>query len=118
MIDYLAINPADATGFTEIALRKYLDRQSLVWRDGDEGKDPWWYDDYGWWGIAGLKASQHQELFGTYAPCFRGISNLCWQAIYRNAPNVWENTDKKVNENDKVKNTGQARVKKNFDINH
>lgn len=93
MIDYLAINPADAIGFTEIALKKYLDRQSLVWNDKDEAKEPWWYDDYAWWAIAGLKASQHPEIFGTYAYCFRGISNICWQAIYRNAPNVWKNAD-------------------------
>lgn len=83
--------PRETSG---IILNKYLSRQSVPWREDDLGKDPWWYDDYCWWGIAALKASQRPHFFEClHAALFSGIADLSWQPVYRHAPNVWKNAD-------------------------
>jgi hypothetical protein len=84
IIDFFLLGPGFAkyaTGFKEPALMGY-DR-SLP--------SGCWYDDFGWWGIAALKASEHSELFGTATPTFATIANRCWEMMNRNAPYVWDN---------------------------
>src|ERR1051325_5138213 len=80
IIDYLALNPADAAGFGEIANDRYQNSSETVC----------WYDDNGWWGIAALKASQHPELFPTHYSDFQEYTNACWKRMDDNAPKVWE----------------------------
>jgi len=80
--------------FAKVVLNKYLNRHSLVNGEYDTGRDPWWYDDYGWWGIAALRASRAPKIWGEeYADYFEGIADLCWQPMFRNAPYVWKNAD-------------------------
>jgi len=82
IIDYLAeVNPAAALGFGQIALLAY-NRSTY---------NACWYDDFGWWGIASLKASQHKDLFPDAFGEFANISRSCWDTMYDNAPNVWKN---------------------------
>ena len=90
IVDYfvnVSPDPANAAGIAQTALEQYQGSQT----------NACWYDDYGWWGIAALKASQHQELFGNAASdfskiCFeKGNSRCCWTVMDANAPNVWRN---------------------------
>jgi hypothetical protein len=90
IVDYfvnVSPNATNATGFAQIALERYQGSQT----------NACWYDDYGWWGIAALKASQHQELFGSAASAFSKICfdkdnpRCCWTVMDANAPNVWRN---------------------------
>ena len=48
-----------------------------------------WYDDYGWWGIASLRASEEPQ-FAKYHSIFRSMAISCWLAMDRDAPRVWE----------------------------
>lgn len=50
-----------------------------------------WYDDFGWWGLSALKASQHTDLFGDATSTLKSISDTCWQMMKQNASCVWEN---------------------------
>lgn len=81
-------------GYLAPILKKFLCRQSAPWIDESTGRDPWWYDDHGWWGIASLRVNP--SLFsGENSKLFSGIADLSWQPFYRNAPNVWDNADQK-----------------------
>jgi hypothetical protein len=78
IIDYLATSPDEAKGFGQIAIEAYN-------RSTDSA---WWYDDFGWWGIASLKAMQHPKLFPNSKE-FQQICDHCWTVMYDNAPKVW-----------------------------
>lgn len=71
------VNPADAKGFAQIALDRYTTTK------------PTWYDDYGWWGIAALKASRHPELLGPPG-AFQKPALDCWGAMTKLALTVWQ----------------------------
>src|SRR5712675_565291 len=78
VVDYFAhVDKSDANAFASIAIQQYNSWQ------GD------WYDDFGWWGIAGLKAAQ-SSLFGGNEPVFRTIALQCWAKMFENAPYGWE----------------------------
>jgi hypothetical protein len=81
IIDYFVLNPPDSSGFGPIALAAYERSTS----------NACWYDDYGWWGIAALKASQHPQLFLNMAAHFKALSVSCWNMMNDNATNVWKN---------------------------
>lgn len=81
IVDYLVSAPHDAPGFGKIALDKY----KSIRND--------WYDDYGWWSIATLKAGQHQELFSDFYYEFQSIAHKCWESIDK-ASGVWTRADK------------------------
>lgn len=81
IIDYfLTTDRTDANVFAPIAMRKYE----------EQGGD--WYDDFGWWGIAGLKASS-TNLFGGSNVVFRSYALDCWSKMDSNAPYGWERAD-------------------------
>ena len=68
-----------------------------------------WYDDWGWWGIASVKAfdSEYEKFFEPYVKVFQDRANLtCWNTMifgkaptdknpykYKGGPNVWDNRD-------------------------
>lgn len=65
-----------------------------------------WYDDWGWWGIASVKAfdSDFKQIFGSHLIEFQNRANDCWKVMYtgkpdknsyryKGGPNVWENRD-------------------------
>ncbi len=81
ILDYFVhVDSSEAAAFPPIALEAY--KRSLG--------NACWYDDYGWWGIAALKAAQHPGLFPDVSP-FQTICNTCWATMHDNAPNVWAN---------------------------
>lgn len=70
-----------------------------------------WYDDYGWWGLAALRASQRPKLFGPNVGAFGGVARRCWTFMrtgdtggmtvdcsgavkMAGAPNVWTQAQK------------------------
>ena len=78
IIDYFVnVHPADAKGFAQTALDRYTNTK------------PSWYDDYGWWGIAALKASQHPDLLGPPG-AFQKPALACWGAMTKLALTVWK----------------------------
>lgn len=81
IIDYFVLNPADAAGFGQIALDAY----------NRSTGNACWYDDYGWWGIAALKASQHPDLFPIEGSTFKEKYGICWQMMDDHATAVWKN---------------------------
>ena len=90
IVDYFVNVSPDAkkaAGFAQTVLERYQSSQT----------NACWYDDYGWWGIAALRASQHQKLFGDAAAdfakiCFeKGNPRCCWTVMDAKAPNVWQN---------------------------
>lgn len=87
IIDYLTIIPTDAIGFAAIA----IDRYNVSSTNGSAC----WYDDFGWWGIAALKASQSPKLFGSDTATFLGFAQSCWEMFDGKAPYVWANADQK-----------------------
>ena len=52
-----------------------------------------WFDDFGWWGIAALKASQRPNLFPGFADRFKDIAASAWRTMADNAPKVWAKAD-------------------------
>jgi hypothetical protein len=81
-IDFLEwIDPNEAPLFAEYALDRYHKTQ------GD------WFDDYGWWGIASLRASQRASLFPGFADRFHDIASRSWSWMDENAPKVWAKAD-------------------------
>jgi hypothetical protein len=83
IIDYFLLGSdysTDASDFGSIAVAAYGRSKGC------------WYDDFGWWGIAALRASQHPKIFGVDSPpSFKKITNFCWQTMDDNAPYVWDN---------------------------
>ncbi|HEX6432312.1 MAG TPA: hypothetical protein VF008_31685 [Niastella sp.] len=67
-----------------------------------------WYDDYGWWGIASAKvyAPEYQNIFRNYVSQYKSLAGACWHVmnngfqvdpnrpIQWGAPNVWAKCDK------------------------
>src|SRR5689334_18294 len=67
-----------------------------------------WYDDWGWWGIASVKAfnPEFQKFFEPYVEEFQQRADTCWNIMtfgkppsdknpykYKGGPNVWDNRD-------------------------
>jgi hypothetical protein len=77
------VDSTDARVFAEYALDRY---------DKTKGD---WFDDFGWWGIAGLKASQRPKLFPGFIDRFKEIAANSWKTMNENAPNVWAKADQK-----------------------
>lgn len=105
ILDYFHVNPEQAPDFIPIILDRYHDyeidpKANVLAGDPDyqqsyptTARSAWWYDDYNWWTIAMLKASQMPTVFGAqYTSIFAGISRFCWDTVFRAAPNVWKNT--------------------------
>ena len=84
VLNYFAwVPPNDTQAFGQTALERYKATSG-----------PWW-DDQGWWGIAGLRASQRSDWFGVQtAAAFKAIAVDCWTRMYDNAPYVWERRPK------------------------
>jgi hypothetical protein len=78
---FVTTDSSDAKVFAPIALNKYKTLQ------GD------WYDDFGWWGISGLKASATTVFGGDDG--FRTVALRCWAKMYENAPYGWARADQK-----------------------
>jgi hypothetical protein len=82
IIDYFAyVDKTEAADFASIARAAFV--RSLG--------SACWYDDYGWWGIAALKAANSPLFHENDAKAFTTISHICWAAMHDNAPNVWAN---------------------------
>jgi hypothetical protein len=78
IVDYFVnVNPDDAKGFAQTALGRY------------SATKPTWYDDYGWWGVAALKASQHPDLLGPPG-AFQKPALDCWGVMTKLALTVWQ----------------------------
>jgi hypothetical protein len=104
MADYLVLarnkfpdTQDDAVAFiVDTAFQKYLDTQS---------GSACWYDDYGWWGIAGVKAYDpaYASIFAvgtsSFVGRFRYVALQSWETMHRGkrdgvhkgAPRVFEN---------------------------
>jgi hypothetical protein len=81
-IDYFGfIDGGEAKAFAGSALDRYEKTK------GD------WFDDFGWWGIAALKASQRPNLFPGFVGRFRDVANGAWRTMADNAPKVWVKAD-------------------------
>lgn len=107
ILDYFTVNPSQAKGFIPIILDRYhnyyIDPHANNLASPDDcpscqasypttAQSPWWYDDYNWWTIAMNKASRMPDTFGAdYTPIFAGISRFCWDTVYRNGTQVWDN---------------------------
>ena len=82
VIDYLAtVDRTEASDFAELALTKYLEGGGA------------WYDDFAWWGIAGLRAAQRTDLFGWRSLDFRHFALDSWKTLDGNAPYGWDRAD-------------------------
>ena len=64
-----------------------------------------WYDDYGWWGLAALRAAQRPNLFGQHIGAFDGVARRCW-----NFMRTGDTGDMKVICKDVVKMAGAPKV--------
>lgn len=83
IVDYfLSTDGSDANNFAAIAIKKYNDGGGA------------WYDDFGWWGISGLKAST-ARVFGGNDVVFRSMALACWDKMATNAPYGWQRADQK-----------------------
>ena len=75
VIDYLAtVDRTEASDFAELALTKYLEGGGA------------WYDDFAWWGIAGMRAAQRPvrlAQFGFPPFCARLLEDARWQRSVR-----------------------------------
>ncbi len=82
-LDYfLEVDAGDAQAFAERAVAKY--------REGGGA----WYDDFGWWGIAGERAAL-SNLFDGHDATFREIARECWDKMAGYAPFGWAKADQK-----------------------
>jgi hypothetical protein len=81
VLDYfLTTDKSDASAFGILARDRYNEAKN-------SGNDYWW-DDYGWWGIATVKAVT-SKLFGGDEIIFRTFAFECWTEINK-APDVWQ----------------------------
>lgn len=76
IIDFFTIDPDGSREFGKTARCKY------------EHTSGSWWDDYGWWTIAMLKASQHKELFAD-PKSFHDYALDNWNTFHGHAPNIW-----------------------------
>lgn len=84
IVDYFTkVDSSDANNFSTIAIDKYKSQSGA------------WYDDFGWWGISGLKASE-AGIFGSNGSVFASIATACWTEMLDNAPYGWERADQKT----------------------
>jgi hypothetical protein len=84
IIDYFVSSgdeDGEAAVFGKLALERYRVTQGA------------WYDDFGWWAIANLRAAEHDQLFGDDSARFL---NNCLDGWNRMAPctTVWEQDQK------------------------
>lgn len=88
---FFAMAPSSQSeAFAKLALSKFLNRRSRPWvADEDKTRNPWWYDDFGWWALAALRASSRADRYGQTAELLGGVAELSWQPMYRGAPDVW-----------------------------
>ncbi len=105
MIDYFdVVDRTEAAVSAEIVIDRF------------QKTEGYWYDDFGWWGVACLRASQRDDLFGAArAAQFKTIALKCWNfmnsadrgdmeiicwdtGIMRGAPNVWRGYDSRFAE--------------------
>lgn len=76
------------------------------WKDKNVQGSMSWYDDYGWWGIAGAKAfdDAYADIFGPHRSEFQQLATDCWNVMHtgkpdkppykwKGGPRVWENRD-------------------------
>lgn len=94
LVDYWTtkIPPAPDNDVAEF-VNKYLVRGAFPWDKDSAARNPWWFDDYCWWGIASTRVGYNTDYFGQQAKLFAGIAALSWEPVYRIAPNVWKNAD-------------------------
>jgi hypothetical protein len=82
VIDYFnTVDGSDAQDFGPLVLPAY--GRSLGYAC--------WFDDYGWWGIATLKAVQSGRFDNASTRGFRTIHHLCWAAMEKYGTKVWDN---------------------------
>lgn len=84
IIDFFGfIESSEAKAFAAIALDRYQSTAS------DR------FGDFGWWGIAALKAAQRPNLFPGFTGQFKDIAAGAWRTLADNAPRVWAMADQK-----------------------
>lgn len=82
-LDYFAnVSSDEAAAFGQLALSRYKPPPGA------------WWDDYGWWGVAALRAFQQEHWFGGRIVQFKQIASDCWTAMDDNAPYVWDRRPK------------------------
>lgn len=83
VVDYFTyVDASDANNFAPHALGQYA----------PQPQD--WWDDYGWWGIAGLKAASAGVFTSAYVAKFRTeIISAAWKKMADNAPYGWQRAD-------------------------
>ena len=86
IVDYFITANANAADFGPVALARYTQSS------GPAAPHPW-YDDFGWWGIAALKASQRTDVFDELTEQFKAIALASWYAMDSKAPYVWDRAD-------------------------
>ena len=85
LIDYFVNVDASNVSLAASALQLF---------DGGKGGD--WFDDFGWWGIAFLRAARRASLLCVNPlTCLYG-STICWQKMDDNAPLVWAKADQQT----------------------
>jgi hypothetical protein len=85
LIDYFVNVDASSVGLAASALQLF---------NGGKGGD--WFDDFGCWGIAFLRAARHASLLRVDPKTFLNDSTLCWQKMDDNTPLVWERADQQT----------------------
>ena len=87
IIDYFAtVTTSDAKNFASTAYERYITTVD------PKLQKACLYDDFGWWGIAGLKASW-SNYFGDWTAKFKEIAPSCWNTLDGKGANVWKNAD-------------------------
>ena len=71
-----------------------LAKEASDYFHGGKGGD--WFDDYGWWGIAFLKASQHTDILGLDRSMCLANAKICWSKMDEKALLVWEKADQQI----------------------
>ncbi len=85
LIDYFVNVDASNVGLAASALQLF-----------DGGKGGAWFDDFGWWGIAFLRAVRHASLLYVNPLTCLHSSTTCWQKMDDNAPLVWAKADQQT----------------------